>query len=478
MHTAIGIAASLIAVALSSCTGTINPSKSSSTPTSAIGLQTYFTGAVSGSYAGSSISDSEFLSRYIVDDTKRTFSSSIYTFGGGNQEGPQLDYAGNTAALSRGVSELGVAYSNSTYGSSATNGSGISYDPPLGYNWIFQLPDQAGGFINLKGMPFVPAVPAVECPAAKSMNYNFVSVPTYIGPNQAGSGGGIYNWDPLIDTAYGSVQIAAKGSEVDFSNIAQYTVSGSKITSYADIAGNPAAITAITGACDSTFYGNTISVPSDATVNYPGVGESIDIPSVTGIGPSGLLVESDGETSNLVSNATVSGYQPFLGSGTGALGLPQPSSAIDTSTLGTTQFIGAIYGGGTNGADWTSEISSFGFPSAPSSCPAGNYVAPLFGGDFPNNDPRRYPSGGQPGYGNCDVVIDLGVQDSSTNGLYPSATVYLSAGFAGNAQAAAQSFPAVAIAGQLDGKYAVFVIGVDAAGSPQQAWGIYLFQSN
>jgi hypothetical protein len=105
-------------------------------------------------------------------------------------------------------------------------------------------------------------------------------------------------------------------------------------------------------------------------------------------------------------------------------------------------------------------------------------VAPLFGGDFPNNDPRRYPSGGQPGYGNCDVVIDLGVQDSSTNGLYPSATVYLSAGFAGNAQAAAQSFPAVAIAGQLDGKYAVFVIGVDAAGSPQQAWGIYLFQSN
>lgn len=43
-----------------------------------------------------------------------------------------------------------------------------------------------------------------------------------------------------------------------------------------------------------------------------------------------------------------------------------------------------------------------------------------------------------------------------------------------NSSKAAYSFPAVAIAGQLDGKYAIFLIGVDSS----QPWGIYLLQSN
>jgi hypothetical protein len=89
------------------------------------------------------------------------------------------------------------------------------------------------------------------------------------------------------------------------------------------------------------------------------------------------------------------------------------------------------------------------------------------------------------GYGNCDFAIDLGAQDSSTNGLFPSATVYVGAGFCPSNGSAAcppvaqpYHFSAVAIAGQLNGKYAIFLIGEDTTGSPNQAWGIYLLQSN
>jgi hypothetical protein len=56
--------------------------------------------------------------------------------------------------------------------------------------------------------------------------------------------------------------------------------------------------------------------------------------------------------------------------------------------------------------------------------------------------------------------------------------VYVGSGFGTNTTGKTYSFPAVAIAGQLNGKYAIFLIGVDSTGSPHQAWGIYLLQSN
>jgi hypothetical protein len=102
----------------------------------------------------------------------------------------------------------------------------------------------------------------------------------------------------------------------------------------------------------------------------------------------------------------------------------------------------------------------------------------LYGGDFTGNNPAAstVQSGG--GFGNCDFAIDLGAQDASTNGLYPAATVYVGSGFAANTTGKSYSFPAVAIAGQLNGKFAIFLIGEDTVGSPNQAWGIYLLQSN
>jgi len=467
----------LVSIALSACGGSGGSATVSPSPTS--DPQTYFAAAVSGAYAGSSISDAEYLSTYTVDDTKKTFSQSIYTFGSGNQKGPQLDYSGTSEVFARGLAEFTISYSNSTYGSSVNAGAGINYNPPLGGNWFFEMAGQTGGIVSLKGMPFVPVVAARDCTlGAKTTTYQFVSIPSYIGPNLAGFTGGIQNWTPGDDTAYGTVQISGNGNTVNFSNIQQFTADGAKVSSYSDLPGSPSAITSISGACSPTFYGSTISVSGQANITNPGVGETISSTAVLGIGPSGLLVENNGQTSNLVSNASLAGYQPFMGSGTGAMGLPQPSSAIDVTALSGAQFVGVFYSGGSTTTDWTSAIASFGFPSLPASCPFGNFQSPLFGGDYPGNDPTQSPQGVQQGYGNCDVVVDLGKQDPKNNGLFPAATVFIGAGFAGNHDTTTHSFPATVIAGQLNGKYAVFAIGVDTTATPEQAWGIYLFQSN
>jgi hypothetical protein len=132
-----------------------------------------------------------------------------------------------------------------------------------------------------------------------------------------------------------------------------------------------------------------------------------------------------------------------------------------------------------SGSGWTSTATSFGFASLPSGCNNAAFGVPatdtnvLFGGDFPNNDPSTSSNG----YGNCNVAIDLGTQDSANNGLYPNATVYMqggASGFSANTTGGMNKFSAVAIAGQLNGKYALFLIGLDAT----EPWGIYLLQSN
>jgi hypothetical protein len=479
----LGLAALCVSVAvpvfIAGCGEVVRSSQSITGPTPQGGPQSYFAAAVAGGYHGGSVSDSEYLASYTFDDSANTFAQLSYTFTSGDQKGPQLNYSGSWSALSRGLRNLGITYSNGQYGDSSAPGVGINYSPPLTGNWAFELAGQAGGFVNLKGMPFVPMVATQSCPSfSQASTYQFITIPTYIGTNLAGPNGGIQNWDPQHDTAYGLASVSTSGNTVEFKNIQQFTSAGTQVSDYPDVPGDPAAITSIAGSCSPTFYGNTISVPGDVLVTLPGPGETITSSAIVGVGPTGLLVENNGQTQNSVSNASFTGYQPFLGSGTGAIGLPQPSSAADVQALSGAQYLGVIYGGGSGASDWTSRIASFGFPNAPTACPSGNFQAPIFGGDFPNNDPTQSPASTSSGFGNCDIVIDLGQQDSSRNGLFPNATIYLSQVFTGNATAGTYSFPATAIAGQLNGKYAIFVIGVDNTGTPSQAWGVYLFQSN
>jgi hypothetical protein len=122
----------------------------------------------------------------------------------------------------------------------------------------------------------------------------------------------------------------------------------------------------------------------------------------------------------------------------------------------------------------------------------------IYGGEFLTvsatgsvNDPT-----GASGSENCDVVIDLGTQDPNNNGLFPNATVFIGSNFppfsvshqwtCGSSGVCAVSFPAAAIAGQVEGRYVIFVAASGSSTPPAQlpnganlqpqAVGIYLFQ--
>jgi hypothetical protein len=96
----------------------------------------------------------------------------------------------------------------------------------------------------------------------------------------------------------------------------------------------------------------------------------------------------------------------------------------------------------------------------------------IYGGEFAGNDPSSKANA------NCDIAIDFGTpKGSGNNGLYTEVTVYVGTAFPENGLGSLYSFPAVAVAGQIKGMNAVFLLGVDTAGTPQRAWGIYLLQS-
>jgi hypothetical protein len=445
--------ACLLALAMAGCGGSVLQSNTGSSETTEV--QKYMSVPVSD--------DTNSLKTYTIDDGKSTFSQWTYNLSG-TQEGPQLNYSGTFTTLDRGLRALDVIYS---YGSS-TNTVG----------WAIELDNQAGGLLDLSGSgrPFTPLVAANNCPSySTAKTFQFVTIPAAL---TAGSDGS-YTWNSQYDTAYGNVDISGSGTAIAFNNIKQFNAAGAQLTSYQALATTPSAISSATGSCSQTFYGNnTVSIPGYITITDPGANETVSPSALVGVGSTGLLVESNGDG----ADSTTMEFQPFLGAGTGAIGLPQPSSALDTSALTDAQYLGFIYSGGTYGAvrntATSSTVASFGYSSVPSTCAsiATQTSTMIYGGDFPNNDPSSSTVQSNGGYGNCDVAVDLGKQDSSHYGRFSAATVYLGSSYSANTTGKRYSFPATAIAGQLNGKYAIFLIAVDA--TTNQAWGIYLLQSN
>lgn len=452
--------ATVLAVILSACSSSANISKAT-----ASGPQLYMTPVIRE--GAQSLQFTNTVATISIDDAALTFAQRTYSIGAHGTV-VQVNYSGKLASLARGLKGLELTYACTEM--STCDGATYTPDPDNPSGWAVELPDQDGGLLQLAGQPFVPLVPAVTCPSMSSAEtFLFVTLPDTL----ITTGTGAVDWNPTVETAYGSVDISASGSTVTFANISQYilpSAGGGKLTNSSSV----------TGACSSTVYGNTVAIPADATVTGNNGVDTYTPQAMVGIGPSGLLVEDNGSASGKHENV--------LGAGTGAIGLPKPSSAVDTSALVGAQYLGFFYGGGSSNdgtssgtaTSWSSSVASFGFTSLPSTCAA---VAPqtstmLYGGDFTGNNPAAstVQSGG--GFGNCDFAIDLGAQDASTNGLYSAATVYVGSGFATNTTGKRYSFPAVAIADQLNGKFAIFLIGEDTTGSPNQAWGIYLLQSN
>ncbi|MEI9978443.1 MAG: hypothetical protein WDN23_05480 [Edaphobacter sp.] len=422
------------------------------------GPQTYFASYVAGTTSGGATALGGPII-YSIDDFAHVFSQSTFQLNPPSQQGPQVINTGTVAAGQRGLLSLGITtnYSNSSGSFVAT-----TYNPPKSGSFAIELAGQAGGLVQLVGQPVAPLVAATQCPNLKTaVTYQFLTIPgALLDSSTIGQQAGF--WDPTIETAFGSVDVGSQASTVNFDNIHQMTlpsVGGS---------GSPSqqSKSPVTGTCGPTVFGSTITLGQLSVTNpFPGGGNATPPQASVAIGPTGLLVE-------------YSGGDYTLGAGTGAVGLPKPSSALDTSALRDAQYLGFVYGAGSYGGSlsaptgWSSHLTSFGFSSTPPSCAsvAATTGTLIYGGDYTNDDPTT----SKDGFGNCNLAIDLGTQDSSNNGLYPHATVWIGATYSANTTAKTYSLPAVAIAGQLNGKYAVFILGVDST----QPWAIYLLQSN
>jgi hypothetical protein len=421
------------------------------------------------------------LSTYAIDHTANTFVRSTY-----GASGATITDSGTISTLPNGITSLAATYI-------LGNNGPASLPQPITGGWAVEIPNEASlveldtpatqtsqGYTIPAANYFTPVVPTQDCPTISTAEtFQFVTIPERLASANS-TGITLGAWNPQLETAYGSVQVAtttaAGETSVAFSSVSQFTLpSANGGTPGSPFIAPPSGATQV---CASTYYGQVVSVPGSDVITNPGGAETISAAATIGIGPSGFLVEDSGS-----STVTGQPYDNLLGAGYGAVGLPQPSSDPTSSLVGG-QFQGFVYSPGVAPGGFT-DISSFGgYASQQTSCstllsqltsasltPSANTI---YGGEFTLNATTPNPTG----TGNCDLAIDLGTPGSSSNGLYTSATVYVGASFPQNGLGQAYSFPAVAVGGQISGKNALFLIAADTTGSPNRAWGIYLLQSN
>ncbi len=456
--------------------GSSSPTRSSTTTPTPAAPQVYFAPYVYGTFDLQAGGGQPVLlgvqQTYTFDDTLVSglgaFSQTTYNLQPPQQEGAQVINAGTFSVNARDLRSLGIT-ANYLIGSNQY--TPVDDTPPQPGSFAVELAGQAGGLVQLVDQPAAPLTAATACPASSTpQTYLFLTIPAPL--VQSSDYGTQFTWDPASETAYGSVDISASGSTVNFANITQHLLSSVGAT------GTPAQLGAAsaTGACASTFYGDTISVPGQFIISQSGTTPQATV----GIGPTGLLVESNftpGYNGSAPGTSPPLYYNNVLGAGTGAVGLPKPSAQVDTGALVGAQYLGFITAAGassgsTNTLAFTSHLASFGFSSVPTSCAALTLATPtlIYGGDFPGDDPTSSTDG----FGACDFAIDLGTEDPGNPGLYPGAQLIVGGSYAGFHSAEPNPIPAVAIAGQLGGKYAIFALGSDNV----QPWIVYLLQSN
>ncbi len=284
--------------------------------------------------------------------------------------------------------------------------------------------------------PLIPLAPTNACTTIDgSVTYNYVTIPAASSPP---------SWLPNTDSTYGTFQVATdKTGAWNFTNVTQFTLTGASPANPGT--GLPK------GFCGIGSTGYAVTAQSNAT-NPP-------VATVTmGFGPSGFFLEDNGS-----SQGTPAGVVPSnaLGAGVGAIGALQPSSALNTNDVVSKQYLGFYYEPGILGGGAVTQLASFGCSG--SGCPSPPSQTAIIGGVFPNTggmspvDEPNLPAA-------QNVTIDLGAQSTSSNGLYPSATITVSG----------ISFPAAAVVGSLEQKYVIFLLAEDKVNNVPLA--IYLFQ--
>jgi hypothetical protein len=262
----------------------------------------------------------------------------------------------------------------------------------------------------------IPLAPTAVCPAfTGNLAFQYVTLPNS-------------TWAQATDTAYGTFQASATSNNWTISNITQYALAGGPPSNPGT--GLPPAY------CGLGAEGYVITAPSNAS-NPP-------VATVTlGVGPSGFFVEDNGSAQGLPQGVVSSNA---LGAGVGAIGVLQPSRQLTTASVVGGQYLGYYEEPGANalGAPVT-QLVSFGCSGSGCSVPSSSTA--IVGGIFPNDDPTQPP--------NQDTTLDLGPQDPSNNGLYRTASITVQG----------VQFPAVAVVGNPEGKFVIFVIAQDTINS-------------
>ena len=377
----------------------------------------------------------------------------------------------------------------------ATTSTGVpsAQTPAITGAWAVEIPG-AGALANFLSVS-TQSTPAAISAAPTAMAQN-AACPEFIAQSPF-----LYVTVPDVSMTndladYGIVGIQSQGSAVTFS------------TQPFLVGPNPQTASTVTGGCSQTTFGALTAYPLNT------YGSSGSAPELISIGSAGLLV-------SYFSPQPGSNTTSAFGGGTGVIGVAEPSSAVNVNSVISAQYNGFIFSPANpvkraNGYDITVLASAFGNHAATSqTCSAlqaslaanngqGGLVPNLpssnsiYGGEFlavsaagSVNDPT-----GASGSENCDVVIDLGTEDPTYNGLFPNAAVFIGSNFPPfsvsnpwncSTGVCAVSFPAAAVVGQVQGQYVIFVSASGSSTPPAQLpngngnlqpqpVGIYLFQ--
>jgi hypothetical protein len=396
-----------------------------------------------------------------------------------------------TGVLSGSFASADSGFLNITENFTTVSGVITPQNPPLGGAWAVEIPGSGvlANLLNVNssslsvGAAPVAMVENTTCPNfSNPFPFLYVTVP---------------NANVAANTAdYGTVLVSALGSAVTFN--AQPFLIGLP----------PLPTSSVTGGCSTTNFGQLTAYPLNSFATLSNV-------ELISVGRLGLLASSylGGE----------SGSSPgAFGGGAGVIGTAELNSPLDISAVVNTKYDGFLFSP-LNKVQETYDItmlaSAFGNHAATSpACSAlqtslvGNNgqgagtvpVLPsfntLYGGEFlvPMSTGTANNPTGANGSENCDVAIDFGPQDSTVNGLFPNATVFVGSNYppfsasnpwlcSDTGSTCAVSFPAAAIVGSVQGRFVIFVTASTLSspparlpdafgGRPAQPLGIYLFQ--
>ena len=355
------------------------------------------------------------------------------------------------------------SYQPTTYPASATTGSiqVVNGFTTLGTTGGYALEVEGRASVLRPGgvtTPLIFTVPQTECyPITGKLVFQYVGMASGTADNGFGGAG------PKI--GYGSITAS--------------TDSTGKSWQFGDMQGNVIAGPAsFTGTCTTanglaaiSFTGQQ-SLLNDSWESRTVVAPTNNTQSNVWVGPSGVFVADQSD--------------PTVSSPTGAsvAGVAEPTSALNTTDVASKKYLGFLYEPATTGGFYGSvaaaaNTSPIAFGQLASS------GTTMTGGIFPNDDVTQTP--------NADTIINLGKQDATYNGLYLSVSITVldpaqnCANYTGPVNGGTSgvnaagyitcTFSGVAVTGNPEGKYALFISSYNWAatlgGAPMQ---IYLFQ--